>query len=139
ERLAKAEVWFKRYGVLAIIFGRHIPGFRIPITVACGAFRIPYPVFAPSPAASISISAATDRSFRVNSRATPQARPRPNTSPPAARWMPTAPPRTCHHGSAAGRCVAWQPWRDVPVQLERRLDAVMAEPLRDCLYIRAIL
>src|SRR5256884_9980677 len=38
ERLAKAEVWFKRYGVLAIIFGRHIPGFRIPITVTCGVF-----------------------------------------------------------------------------------------------------
>ncbi|TMD39018.1 MAG: hypothetical protein E6I89_05750 [Chloroflexi bacterium] len=43
ERLAKAEQWFKRYGVLAIIFGRHIPGFRIPITVACGVFRIRYP------------------------------------------------------------------------------------------------
>src|SRR5207245_9569246 len=34
ERLAKAERWFKRYGVLAIIFGRPIPGCRLPITVA---------------------------------------------------------------------------------------------------------
>ena len=30
ERLARAEAWFKRYGVLTIIFGRHIPGFRVP-------------------------------------------------------------------------------------------------------------
>src|SRR5438132_13200290 len=55
ERLAKAERWFKRYGVLAIIFGRHIPGFRIPITVACGVFQIPYRVFAPSVAVSTAI------------------------------------------------------------------------------------
>ena len=55
ERLAKAEEWFKRYGVLAIIFGRHIPGFRIPITVACGVFGIPYRVFAPSVAVSTAI------------------------------------------------------------------------------------
>ena len=55
ERLLKAEVWFKRYGPLAIIFGRHIPGFRIPITVACGVFRIPYRVFAPCVAVSTAI------------------------------------------------------------------------------------
>jgi len=55
ERLMKAEVWFKRYGVLAIIFGRHIPGFRIPITVACGVFGIPYRVFAPCVAISTAI------------------------------------------------------------------------------------
>src|SRR5436853_1037094 len=55
ERLAKAERWFKRYGVLAIIFGRHIPGFRIPITVACGVFRVPYRLFAPSVAVSTAI------------------------------------------------------------------------------------
>jgi len=55
ERLAKAEVWFKRYGVLAIIFGRHIPGFRVPITVAAGVFGVPYRVFAPSVAVSTAI------------------------------------------------------------------------------------
>src|SRR5207245_8297585 len=44
ERLARAERWFDQYGVLAIIFGRHIPGFRVPITVAAGIFRIRYPV-----------------------------------------------------------------------------------------------
>lgn len=55
ERLEKAERWFDRYGVLAIIFGRHIPGFRIPITVAAGIFRIRYPVFAASVAVSTAI------------------------------------------------------------------------------------
>jgi membrane protein DedA with SNARE-associated domain len=55
ERLEKAEKWFKRYGILAIIFGRHIPGFRVPITVASGVFRIPYRVFAPCVAVSSAI------------------------------------------------------------------------------------
>jgi membrane protein DedA with SNARE-associated domain len=54
-RLAKAEEWFKRYGVLAIIFGRHIPGFRVPITVASAVFGVPYRVFAPSVAVSTAI------------------------------------------------------------------------------------
>jgi membrane protein DedA with SNARE-associated domain len=52
ERLERAERWFDHYGVLAIIFGRHIPGFRVPITVASGVFRISYPVFAASVAVS---------------------------------------------------------------------------------------
>jgi membrane protein DedA with SNARE-associated domain len=55
ERLEKAEAWFKRYGVLAIIFGRHIPGFRVPITVASAVFGVPYRVFAPSVAVSTAI------------------------------------------------------------------------------------
>ena len=55
ERVAKAEAWFRRYGVLAIIFGRHIPGFRIPITVASGIFEVPYRVFAASVAVSTAI------------------------------------------------------------------------------------
>jgi membrane protein DedA with SNARE-associated domain len=55
ERLETAERWFKRYGVLAIIFGRHIPGFRVPITIASGVFRVPYRVFAPSVAVSTAI------------------------------------------------------------------------------------
>jgi len=55
QRLAQAEAWFKRYGVLAIIFGRHIPGFRVPITVAAGVFRVRYPLFAISVAISTAI------------------------------------------------------------------------------------
>ena len=55
ERLELAEKWFERYGVLAIIFGRHIPGFRVPITLAAGVFRVRYPVFAASVALSTAI------------------------------------------------------------------------------------
>ena len=66
ERLERAEKWFKRYGVLAIIFGRHIPGFRIPITVACGVFRIPYHVFAPCVAISTAIWAGIMLYIGVN-------------------------------------------------------------------------
>src|SRR5213595_4350043 len=66
ERLAKAEVWFKRYGVLAIIFGRHIPGFRIPITVASGIFEVRYPVFAASVAVSTAIWAGVMLIIGIN-------------------------------------------------------------------------
>jgi membrane-associated protein len=66
ERLERAEVWFKRYGVLAIIFGRHIPGFRIPITVASGVFQIPYRVFAPSVAVSTAVWAGVMLFIGVN-------------------------------------------------------------------------
>ena len=55
DRLQRAEKWFERYGVLAIIFGRHIPGFRVPITVAAGVFRVRYPVFALSVGVSTAI------------------------------------------------------------------------------------
>jgi membrane protein DedA with SNARE-associated domain len=55
KRLETAENWFRRWGPLAIIFGRHIPGFRVPITVACGIFRVSYPVFATCVAISTGI------------------------------------------------------------------------------------
>jgi membrane protein DedA with SNARE-associated domain len=55
ERLDRAQRWFKRYGVVAIIFGRHIPGFRVPITVAAGVFKVSYPLFAASVAVSTAI------------------------------------------------------------------------------------
>jgi membrane protein DedA with SNARE-associated domain len=65
-RLMRAERWFRRYGVLAIIFGRHIPGFRIPITVAAGVFQIPYRVFAPSVAVSTAIWAGVVLIIGIN-------------------------------------------------------------------------
>ena len=46
ERLERAEGWFARYGVVAIIFGRHVPGLRVPITVACGVLQVSYRLFA---------------------------------------------------------------------------------------------
>ena len=58
RRLAIAEGWFARWGALAIIFGRHIPGFRVPITVAVGIFGVPYRTFALGVAVSTAVWAA---------------------------------------------------------------------------------
>jgi membrane protein DedA with SNARE-associated domain len=58
RQLERARAWFGRWGVLAIIFGRHIPGFRIAITVIAGIMGVPYRVFAPSVAISTGIWAA---------------------------------------------------------------------------------
>jgi len=66
QRLEKAEEWFIRYGVLAIIFGRHIPGFRIPITVASGIFHVRYRVFAASVAVSTAIWAGVMLIIGIN-------------------------------------------------------------------------
>jgi membrane protein DedA with SNARE-associated domain len=52
ERLTRIEGWFDRWGPLAIIIGRHIFGFRVPVTVAAGLFKVPYPFFALSVAIS---------------------------------------------------------------------------------------
>jgi membrane-associated protein len=66
ERLQKAERWFKRYGVVSIIFGRHIPGFRVPITVAAGVLKVGYPVFVVSVAVSTAIWAGVVMVIGVN-------------------------------------------------------------------------
>jgi membrane-associated protein len=66
ERLERAERWFERYGVVAIIFGRHIPGFRVPITVAAGVFRVRYPLFAASVAVSTAIWAGVVMIIGIN-------------------------------------------------------------------------
>ena len=55
ERVAAAEKWFARRGMVAIIFGRHVPGLRVPITVAAGISRVPYPIFVPSVAISTAV------------------------------------------------------------------------------------
>ena len=55
ERLQKAKGWFDRYGVLAMIFGRHIPGFRVPLTFVAATLGFPYRLFAPSVAVSTAI------------------------------------------------------------------------------------
>jgi membrane protein DedA with SNARE-associated domain len=66
ERLAKAEKWFDKYGVVAIIFGRHIPGFRVPITVAAGVLKVKYSVFAASVAVSTAIWAGIVLTIGIN-------------------------------------------------------------------------
>lgn len=45
ERLINVEKKFGKYGPWVIIFGRHIPGFRIPITVFAGMSGIKYQTF----------------------------------------------------------------------------------------------
>lgn len=45
SHITRAEKLFERYGVWAIIFGRHIPGMRIPITIFAASSGISYPVF----------------------------------------------------------------------------------------------
>lgn len=50
KRLALLERWFARHGRLAIIFGRLIPGLRIPTTVMAGLSDVPYSEFAPTAA-----------------------------------------------------------------------------------------
>jgi membrane protein DedA with SNARE-associated domain len=45
QKLLTVEEKFKRYGPWVIILGRHIPGFRIPITIFAGMSGIPYRTF----------------------------------------------------------------------------------------------
>jgi len=80
DRIARAEGWFQRWGLVAVIFGRHLPGFRIPITVVAGTFQMGYRRFA----ASVAVSAV----------------------PWAFFWLWLG--RT--YGRAAGRYVAGHPW-----------------------------
>jgi membrane protein DedA with SNARE-associated domain len=57
-RLVQAERWLGRWGVLAIIFGRHVPGLRIPITMVAGTLNVRYTTFLPSVAVSSAVWAA---------------------------------------------------------------------------------
>jgi membrane protein DedA with SNARE-associated domain len=52
ERLDTAEQSFRRWGPWALIFGRHILGLRVPLTVAAGVLKLPYRTFAISVAVS---------------------------------------------------------------------------------------
>jgi membrane protein DedA with SNARE-associated domain len=52
SRLDRAEAWFARWGPWTLIFGRHIPGFRVPLTVAAGVLKLRYRIFAISVAVS---------------------------------------------------------------------------------------
>lgn len=45
KKLKEVENWFKKYGMWVIIFGRHVPIFRVPITFFSGMSGIPYPKF----------------------------------------------------------------------------------------------
>jgi membrane-associated protein len=58
DRLDRAEAWFGRFGPWTLIFGRHIPGFRVPLTVAAGILKLRYRIFAISVAISSAAWAA---------------------------------------------------------------------------------
>ncbi len=45
SKIITVEKYFKKYGPLVIIFGRHIPGFRVPITVFSGISKVTYRTF----------------------------------------------------------------------------------------------
>ena len=50
RRLDRIERWVARRGRFALIFGRLIPGLRMPTTVMAGLSGVPYSVFAPTAA-----------------------------------------------------------------------------------------
>lgn len=50
RRLEMLERWFVKRGRLAIVFGRLIPGLRIPTTIMAGLADVPYRVYAPTAA-----------------------------------------------------------------------------------------
>ncbi|MHB8613416.1 MAG: DedA family protein [Candidatus Dormibacteraceae bacterium] len=54
-RLERVRRWSRRWGALAIIFGRHVPGFRIPVTVLAATTGVPYRTFALSVAVSTAV------------------------------------------------------------------------------------
>ncbi len=53
KKLDAVEQKFQKYGLWVIIFGRHIPGFRIPITVFSGISKVSYKTFIASTFISI--------------------------------------------------------------------------------------
>lgn len=55
EQIRKAERLFARWGILAIIVGRHIPGLRVPITIFAATSGIKYLTFILSTFVSTSI------------------------------------------------------------------------------------
>ena len=54
-RVERARAWFARWGPATVIFGRHVPGLRIPITFVAGSLGLPYRVFLPSLAVSAAL------------------------------------------------------------------------------------
>ncbi len=52
SHIERAETLFKRFGVWTIVFGRHVPGMRIPITIFAAISGIKYRTFILSTLAS---------------------------------------------------------------------------------------
>lgn len=45
ERLERSERWFRRWGPLAILIGRHVIGLHVPLTAAAGTLRMPFATY----------------------------------------------------------------------------------------------
>ncbi len=60
ERVARIERWFARWGAVAVVFGRYLPGPPIAITVAAGVFRLRLTIFVASVAISVGIWVAAE-------------------------------------------------------------------------------
>jgi membrane protein DedA with SNARE-associated domain len=80
-RVARVEAWFHRYGAVAIVVGRLIPGFRTPTTVLSGLLGVPYSVFAPATAVAAVLWAALYCSKRRGQARLQRLRPSWTTSP----------------------------------------------------------
>lgn len=46
QKLARAERWFRRRGIAALVLSRIIPGSRLPTYVAAGTLKMPFAIFA---------------------------------------------------------------------------------------------
>lgn len=55
DSLDRAERWFDRWGMAAIVIGRHVPGLRIAITIVAGTLAVRYRKFAPAVCVSAAI------------------------------------------------------------------------------------
>jgi membrane protein DedA with SNARE-associated domain len=55
QRLARVERLVTERGAMAVIVGRLVPGLRIITPLACGVFRVPYPLFLPALAVASSL------------------------------------------------------------------------------------
>jgi membrane protein DedA with SNARE-associated domain len=54
RRMQRAEAWFQKWGPWVLVFGRHVPGLRIVLTVAAGVSRLGLVPFV----ASVAVSSA---------------------------------------------------------------------------------
>jgi membrane protein DedA with SNARE-associated domain len=55
ERMRRAQRWFERWGPLAIVISRYVPGLRWAMAVACGTLGVGYPTFWVSTAIAASV------------------------------------------------------------------------------------
>jgi membrane protein DedA with SNARE-associated domain len=55
DRLVRAQRWFGRWGPLAIVVSRYVPGLRWAMAVACGTLGVEYRIFWVSSAISASV------------------------------------------------------------------------------------